>query len=116
VHAGNDAGYSGPTYASFSVATEPLHAPFGLAKEDSPSRNLVWNPPDNLTGADQVTYDLWLYGGSNCAGGCLYHPGAPSWYTMGSEIDSGNYTWTLKANSVPRPSSGAVSGPAFNMP
>jgi hypothetical protein len=116
VHAGNAAGYSSQTYGSFSVAVDPLHAPTGLAKEASPSRNLLWTPPNNLTVADGVTYDLWIYGGANCGGGCLYHPAAPSWYTMGAEITPGTYTWTLKANSVSRPSSGAVSGPSFTMP
>ncbi len=115
VHAGNAAGYSSPTYASFSVAVDPLHAPTGLAKDPS-SRNLLWTPPNNLTVADAVTYDLWIYGGANCASGCFYHPAAPSWYTMGAEISTGTYTWTLKANSVSRPSSGAVSGPSFTMP
>jgi hypothetical protein len=116
VHAGNSSGFGSPTYASFSVAVEPLHPPANLAKEASPSRNLVWTPPDNKTDADAVTYDLWIYGGTNCASGCLYHPGAPSWYTMGSAITPGQYTWTLKAKSASRPSSPAVSGPPFAMP
>jgi hypothetical protein len=115
VHASNAYGTSAPTYASFSVPVAPLHAPTGLYK-DAATRNLIWTPPDNLTGADAVTYDLWIYGGSNCASGCLFHPAAPSWYTMGSGITAGTYTWTLKANSVSRPSSGAVSGPSFTMP
>ena len=115
VHAGNAAGYSSQTYGSFSVAVDPLHAPTGLYK-DAASRNLIWTPPNNLTPADSVTYDLWITGGANCASGCLYHPAAPSWYTMGAEIGTGNYTWTLKANSASRPSSAAVAGPAFSMP
>jgi hypothetical protein len=116
VHACNAYGCSSPTYASFSVPVAPLHAPTGLYGEAYPSRNLVWTPPDNLTAADSVTYDLWIYGGANCASGCIYHPAAPSWYTMGTEIGTGTYSWTLKANSVSRPSSGAVSGPPFSMP
>ncbi len=115
MHAGNAYGYSSPTYASFTVPVVALHAPTGLAK-DPVSRNLLWTPPGNLTGADAVTYDLRITGGANCAAGCLYHPGAPSWYTMGAEIGTGTYTWTLKANSASRPSSGPVSGPSFTMP
>lgn len=115
VHAGNVYGYSAPTYAWFSVPVAPLHAPTGLYK-DSASPNLVWTPPDNIQAGETVTYDLWITGGANCAGGCLYHPGAPSWYTMGAEIGTGTYSWTLKANSSTRASSGAVAGPSFSMP
>jgi hypothetical protein len=115
VHAGNVYGYSVQTNASFSVPVAPLHAPTGLYK-DAATPNLIWTPPDNLTAADQVTYDLWIYGGPNCASGCFFRPGAPSWYTMGPSISTGSYTWTLKANSASRASSPAVSGPPFTMP
>jgi hypothetical protein len=94
----------------------PLDPPTGLDKEASPSRNLVWTPPDNLSPSDAVTYNLWITGGASCAGGCLYHPVAPSWYTMGSPIGTGSYTWQLQAVSATRPYSLPVTGPPFTMP
>jgi hypothetical protein len=94
----------------------PLDPPTGLHKEASPSRNLVWTPPDNLKPSDAVTYNLWITGGASCASGCLSHPGAPSWYTMGSQIGAGSYTWQLQAVSATRPYSLPVNGPPFTMP
>ena len=93
-----------------------LDPPTGLNKEASPSRNLVWTPPDNLSPSDAVTYNLWITGGANCVSGCLYHPAAPSWYTMGSQIGAGSYTWQLQAVSATRPYSLPVNGPPFTMP
>jgi hypothetical protein len=90
---------------------EQLHPPTNLGFEGH-SRNLVWTPPDNLTTADQVRYDLWIYGPS-CPSGCNFQPGAPSWYTIGSSIQPGNYTWTLQAISVSRAYAGPLSGPPF---
>jgi len=116
VHAGDCVAYSAQTTTTFTVAVVPLHAPTGLYKEASPSRNLVWTPPDNLTTPDSVTYNLWITGGANCGSGCLYHPAAPSWYTMGAEITPGSYSWTLQAISASRPYSAPVSGPGFTMP
>jgi hypothetical protein len=94
----------------------PLDPPTGLYKEASPSRNLVWTPPDNLSPSDAVTYNLRITGGTSCASGCLYHPAAPSWYTMGSQIGAGSYTWQLQAVSATRPYSPPVNGPPFTMP
>jgi photosystem II stability/assembly factor-like uncharacterized protein len=95
---------------------EPLEPPTELSKQASPSRNLVWTPPDNLTPSDAVTYKLWITGGTSCANGCLYHPAAPSWYTMGSEIGAGSYSWQLQAVSATRHYSPPVNGPPFTMP
>ncbi len=94
-----------------------LHAPTALSKEASPSRNLGWTPPDNLTSGDAVTYNLWLTGGTGyCASGCLFHPGAPSWYTIGPSVGSGSFTWTLQAVSASRPYAAPVAGPSFTLP
>lgn len=94
-----------------------LHAPTGLSKEASPSRNLGWTPPDNLTSGDAVTYNLSLTGGTgSCTSGCLFHPGAPSWYSIGPSAGSGTFTWTLQAVSASRPYAAPVAGPSFTLP
>ena len=121
VQSGSSCGWyanqSAQATATFSVALIPLHAPTGLYKEASPSMSLVWTPPDNVTPADSVTYNLTLTGGTGyCSSGCLFHPGAPSWYTMGPSVGSGTFTWTLQAVSASRPYSGPVTGPPFTLP
>ncbi|HTS03562.1 MAG TPA: hypothetical protein VMN04_13640 [Thermoanaerobaculia bacterium] len=93
-----------------------LHAPTALSSEAAPSRNLVWTPPDNLTSGDAVTYNLSLTGGTGtCASGCLFHPGAPSWYSIGPSAGSGSFTWTLQAVSASRPYAAPVAGPGFTL-
>lgn len=117
VHAGCNGQYSNPTYGAFTVLVEPLHSPTGLYKEAAPGMNLLWTPPDNVTPADSITYNLTLTGGSGyCASGCLFHPGAPSWYTIGPSVGTGAFTWTLQAVSVSRPYGAPVVGPAFSLP
>ncbi len=99
------------------VISPRLHAPTALSNEAAPSRNLVWTPPDNLTPGDAVTYNLSLTGGTGiCASGCLFHPGAPSWYSIGPSAGSGSFTWTLQAVSASRPYAAPVAGPSFTLP
>src|SRR6185295_9666014 len=78
-----------------------------------PCRNLAWTPPDNATPADQVSYDITLTGPA-CPTGCVDHTTSP-WYTLGPNITAGTYSWTVKANSVTRPSAAAVSGPTLTL-
>jgi len=99
---------------AISVGVNSLHAPTNLRYEGFPSRNVLWTPPDNLTSADQVRYDLWLYGPS-CPSGCEFTPGAPSWYTIGPSIQGGTYSWKLQAISASRSYSGLVNGPQFTL-
>ena len=99
------------------VISPRLHAPTALSNEAAPSRNLVWTPPDNLTPGDAVTYNLSLTGGTGtCASGCLFHPGAPSWYSIGPSVGSGSFSWTLQAVSASRPYAAPVAGPSFTLP
>ena len=94
-----------------------LHQPTGLSKAPLPDRSLLWTAPDNATAQDAVTYNLSLTGGSGyCASGCLIHPGAPSWYTLGPSLGSGNFAWTLQAVSATRPYGAPVAGPPFSLP
>jgi len=105
-------------YAQATVTLTPqpaLHAPTGLTREALPSRNLVWIAPDNVTPADQVSYEVTITGPAPCSSGCVDHT-PNTWYTMGSGIGGGSYTWTLKAIAAARSSSGAVSGPPFDLP
>jgi hypothetical protein len=110
----DDAGNVGNSAPITITVSNPgcLHPPTGLRYEGFPSRNILWNPPDNATGADQVHYDLWLFGPS-CPSGCEIAPGAPSWYTIGPSVQGGTYTWRLQAISNSRCYSGPVDGPSF---